>query len=235
MEATKEMVESIIQKSILEKKDLIQFMKKIRTIFINGKTLSDLQEALHLMLENDTDKIQVDGITKSRYKLGDILYLVDIRYDTYYKSKRTIPDNKEQWFGPNNLEQLFKKNTQIRYRYCQALGNPPKIRKAYSITKKMNEEEKKKVKEKQKELYLQYLHSNHKKYNTKTEFEKLFGIANNKRPLYQICLMCYCQPKKGACHRFWLREALLHKYYEINDLGHAPLLDHYYTIDNKIN
>jgi hypothetical protein len=175
------------------------------------------------MLEQNYEELRVNG-RAFKFALGSILYLIDIRYDTFYKSKRVLPKNKEQWFGPEHLEKIFKGNEKIQYRYCQALGNPKKIRETYKNN--LN---------KQKELYLQYIKSNHKDYNSKNAFERLYAIAMQKKPIFQVCLMCYCEPKKEFCHRFWLREALLQKYYKINDLGHAPELDHYYKIDNKMN
>jgi hypothetical protein len=39
--------------------------------------------------------------------------------------------------------------------------------------------------------------------------------------------MCYCEPEKGACHRFWLKQALVNKYRERHNLGPGPELPHY--------
>jgi len=176
------------KQTIMDLKDRIQFTKKIRTLFINGKTISDLQNALELMLEQNSIEYRVNG-ESFRYTLGSIIYLIDIRFDTYFKSKRAHPNNEEQWFGPETLKELFKENEKIRYRYCQALGNPKKIREYYKDDP-----------DKQKELYLQYIQSNHKNYNSKNDFERLYAIATQKKPIYQICLMCYCEPKKRFCH-----------------------------------
>lgn len=214
------MAKTYIQK-VKEKRPIIQFTKKIRTIYINGKTIPQLLDILELMLEQNYETQRISG-NNYRYSLGSFLYLIDIRYNTYYKSKLTFPEYKDQWFEPEELEKLFKNREEIKYRYCQGLGNPPKIRKHH-----------KKNIDKQKELYLQYIKSNHKKFDSKNEFERLFAIANHKKPLYQIGLMCYCEPKKRACHRFWLREALINKYYKEHNLGQEPKLSHYPEIDNK--
>jgi len=212
---------------ILKYHKRIQFLRKIRTVYLNGKTISGLQRILNLMLEYNTTTLHI-GSEKHPYTLGSTLYLIDIRYNTYYKSSNLFPENKEQWFEPEHLSKIFADREDIKYRYCQSLGNPDKIGKNEEY---INDPDK------QKELYFQYLQSNHKKYATKDEFDRLFALAYNKKPLYQICLMCYCEPEKRFCHRFWLREALLRRYYEVEEIEYSvPVLPHYPIdhFENKI-
>ena len=127
-----------------------------------------------------------------------------------------MPHNKEQWFDPSSLQELFTSNKKIEYIYLQGLGNPAEFRK---------DEMYKNNPDKQKELYLQYLKSNHKEFATKNEFEQLYSLALDKQNL--ICLMCYCHPERVACHRFWLKEALVNRYRKEHDLSGAITINHY--------
>jgi hypothetical protein len=194
-----------------------QYYRKIRTVYINGKLFSDLEKILDLMLEDNTITLKPKG-NEITYPLGDIIYLIDIRYNTYGKSKKTHPNDVEQWFHPKHLKKMFADDERIRYRYCKALGNPPKIRK---------QEEYKDDPDKQKQLYLQYLQSNHKNLATYHNFMRLYAFLINTDPHFQVCLMCYCQPERQACHRFWLKEALAREYRKRHDLGGGPNLPHY--------
>jgi len=232
----------------------LQFFRKIRTTYINGKKVKDLIKVLKSMLKHNSFTIKF-GSKKHTYQLGSNLYLIDVRYNTYYKSKKIFPENKEQWFEPENLRKLFKKIDNIKYRYFQALGNPKNIRiyltqeiqkieekynflkKDIRFQKKLIELKKRKrdlilsILNKAKDLYLKHINSNS---NSQSQFKKLYTITNSKRPLYQICLICYCEPKKNHiidfCHRFWLKEALLKRYcQEYGIEGEIPTIPHYPT------
>lgn len=150
-------------------KDLARFSKKIRTEYITTRDMESFINAIK----------------------GKIDVVVDIRWNTYHKTK--------QGFNPEAFKTSLESNG-IGYIYYKALGNPFQAlydHKEFDMAKRD---------------YLNYL-----KYNSKAlkTFKELFSKFRFKK---NYCLVCYCNTEDPLmCHRFWLKEALAN--YKRNKLG----------------
>jgi hypothetical protein len=193
-------------------RDLVKFSRKLRTVYINKRGLSDLFTLLKKELKENKAKMKNDAGNLYAYHLGNSLKLVDIRWNTYYKSKRILPDNEEQHFGPENLKRLCQKEPNIEYWRIKPLGNPPnrKIlrneKKRPSKIKNPNKYERFLEKELKNALrartfYLNYIEKkfaiiNNKKYYPEVWLNKLFDSVDSQDPNKIHVLLCYCDPPK---------------------------------------
>lgn len=193
-------------------RDLVKFSRKLRTVYINKRGLSDLFTLLKKELKENKAKMKNDAGNLYAYHLGNSLKLVDIRWNTYYKSKRILPDNEEQHFGPENLKRICQKEPNIEYWRIKPLGNPPnrKIlrneKKRPSKIKNPNKYERFLEKELKNALrartfYLNYIEKkfaiiNNKKYYPEVWLNKLFDSVDSQDPNKIHVLLCYCDPPK---------------------------------------
>jgi uncharacterized protein (DUF488 family) len=140
--------------------------ERIITEFINTRKLDDLLKSL---------------------KLEKVDMVIDIRWNTYHKSK--------QGFSPENLK-IFLKENDIDYIYIHRLGNPKNfrdkfIRDGFTDFKLL------------KKAYINYV-------NGSLTLRSLINLINKDDRKY--CLICYCNTlNEEECHRFWLRDFLINK------------------------
>ena len=166
-----------------ELQDLCQFVKRLKSEYLNSRSLDEFIEVLKSKLEPCYFNFSFNK-KSSKTIIGEKILVADVRQNPYVK-KGFRPNELKESLSSNNIEY-------IRYKY---LGNPFYKRhlkeKNFRIAKRE---------------YLNYIQSNQK---ASKDFENLF---NNFRFSKVICLVCYCKtinPKD--CHRFWLKEAFINK------------------------
>lgn len=189
-----------------QERKLVRFSHKVKTTHINGKKLPQFLGELEAL--KDQFKIDYYG-KKDALDLADKIMVVDIRHNTFYKTK--------QGFGPANLKEHLRR-IDIDYTYIKSLGNP-----FHKTIKDMKE---------CKKAYQTYLdkeafQTNGAVINPHKAFTNLYKLLR-KRVL--IVLICYCEPPK-PCHRNWLREKLIQKKRE--DIGLEGNYEIPHIIDNK--
>jgi len=171
------------QLNSFELKDLCRFVKRLKSEYVNSRSLEEFVEVLKNKLEPRYFNFSFNK-KYSKTIIGDKILVADVRQNPYVK-KGFRPDELKESLSSNNIEY-------IRYKY---LGNP--FYKRHLKQKDFRSA---------KQEYLDYIQSNQK---ANKDFEDLF---NNFRFRKVICLICYCKtinPKD--CHRFWLKEALINK------------------------
>ncbi len=153
------------------------------------ETETKMSEKKKMALARFTHKVHTEYITTRDMESfintikGKIDIVVDIRWNTYHKTK--------QGFNPKEFK-ISLESVGINYFYFKELGNS--LQALYNL----------KEFDMAKRDYLNYL-----KYNSKAvkTFKELFSKFRFKK---NYCLVCYCNTEDPLlCHRFWLKEALI--------------------------
>lgn len=143
---------------------LRRFTGRLKTEYITGRDVKEF-------------------IKELKYRIKDPIVVVDIRWNTYHKSK--------QGFDPAIFKKILEEHG-IEYLRIKELGNP--FHELYDKSEFIAA----------KQDYQDYLKHNSKAQHALQEFMKLLRFRKT------YCLICYCPTEDpNLCHRFWLKETMV--------------------------